>query len=63
MRRGAGIPAVLLSEFPAERTQGTSADDPDGIVQRAIREIRKVSGITIITDLCLCEYDLATAAC
>ncbi len=52
-----GIPAVLLFGVPSRKDpRGTSADDPDGIVQRAIREIRKVSDITIITDLCLCEY-------
>ena len=52
-----GIPAVLLFGVPRKKDpRGTSADDPDGIVQRAIMEIRKASEVTIIADLCLCEY-------
>jgi porphobilinogen synthase len=52
-----GIPAVLLFGVPSRKDPGgTSAGDPDGIVQRGIKEIRKASDVTIITDLCLCEY-------
>ncbi|NLT36645.1 MAG: porphobilinogen synthase [Methanomassiliicoccus sp.] len=52
-----GIPAVLLFGVPSKKDpRGTPADDPDGVVQRAIREMKRASDITIITDLCLCEY-------
>ncbi|MBX8637053.1 MAG: porphobilinogen synthase [Thermoplasmata archaeon] len=52
-----GIGAVMLFGLPSEKNDGgTGAYDDDGIVQKAVRAIRKKSSIAIITDLCLCEY-------
>lgn len=53
-----GIPAVILFGIPEHKDEvGSGAYDPDGIVQRAIRAIKKeVPGLVIITDVCLCEY-------
>lgn len=53
-----GIPAVLLFGIPDYKdATGSSAYDPDGIVQRAVRKIKEVtSDILVITDVCLCEY-------
>jgi porphobilinogen synthase len=53
-----GIPAVLLFGIPAKKDErGTGAYASDGIVQRAVSEIKaKVPDILVITDLCLCEY-------
>jgi porphobilinogen synthase len=53
-----GIPAVILFGIPAKKDAlGTRAYAKDGIVQRAVKEIKnKVPGLVVITDVCLCEY-------
>jgi porphobilinogen synthase len=53
-----GIPAVLLFGIPeAKDDVGSGAYDPNGIVQRAVREVKeKVRDLLVITDVCLCEY-------
>jgi porphobilinogen synthase len=53
-----GIPAVILFGIPDRKDErGTSAYDPHGIVQSAIRAIKKhVPGLLIITDVCIDEY-------
>jgi len=54
----AGIRAVLLFGIPEEKDdEGSGAWDDDGIVQRALRALgAEVPGLTLITDVCLCEY-------
>ena len=56
--RSLGIPAVILFGIPDKKdTAGTEAYNPDGIVQRAIREIKSaVPEILVITDVCIDEY-------
>ena len=56
--RDLGIPAVLLFGLPEEKDEaGSGAYDPDGVVQRAVRALKKdVPDLTVITDVCLCEY-------
>ena len=53
-----GIPALLLFGIPAEKDAiGSSASLDAGIVQEAIRIIKKRSPETlVITDVCFCEY-------
>ncbi len=53
-----GIPGVLLFGTPAEKDAvGSEALSSDGIVQRAVREIKSLdSDILVVTDVCLCEY-------
>ncbi|GAB4489891.1 MAG: porphobilinogen synthase [Thermodesulfovibrionales bacterium] len=53
-----GIPAVLLFGIPEHKDEAaSSAYDPHGVVQKAVREIKaKVPGLYVITDVCLCEY-------
>lgn len=53
-----GIPAVILFGIPDRKDErGTSAYDPHGVVQSAIRAIKKhVPGLLIITDVCIDEY-------
>ena len=53
-----GIPAIILFGIPEHKDeQGSEAYDPNGIVQKAIRAIKKeVNDLVIITDVCLCEY-------
>lgn len=53
-----GIKSVLLFGIPDKKDcTGTSAYIDDGIIQKALREIkRNFSEITCITDVCMCEY-------
>lgn len=53
-----GIPAVLLFGLPSTKDEvGSEAYASDGIVQRAVRAIKKaVPDLVIVTDVCLCEY-------
>jgi porphobilinogen synthase len=53
-----GIPAVLLFGLPGKKDEtGSQAWAEDGVVQRAIAEIKKAaSGLLVITDVCLCGY-------
>lgn len=53
-----GIPAVLLFGLPAAKDEvGSEAYSPEGIVQRAVRALKKaVPELVVITDVCLCEY-------
>jgi porphobilinogen synthase len=53
-----GLPAVLLFGIPEHKDAvGSEAYDPNGIIPKAVREIKKnVSYLAIITDVCLCEY-------
>lgn len=55
-----GIPAVILFGIPDESKkddEGSEACNPDGIVQRAIRAIKKeVSNMVVITDVCIDEF-------
>jgi len=55
---GLGIPAVLLFGIPDAKDElGSSGYDPRGVVQRAIKAIKKaVPDLVVITDVCLCEY-------
>jgi len=52
------IPAVILFGIPEEKDElGTSGYQPDGVVQQAIRTIKKtVPDLLVVTDVCLCEY-------
>ena len=56
--RDLGISAVILFGIPAEKDpEGSDAYDPKGIVQMAVRAIKKaVPDLIVICDLCLCEY-------
>ncbi len=53
-----GIPAILLFGIPDKKDElATGAFAKDGVVQRAVREIKsRVPDILVITDVCLCEY-------
>jgi porphobilinogen synthase len=53
-----GIPAVLLFGIPAKKDEtGSGAWAEDGVVQQAIRSIKKATPeLLVITDVCLCEY-------
>ncbi|MCG9967602.1 porphobilinogen synthase [Pelotomaculum terephthalicicum JT] len=55
---GLGIPGVLLFGIPAVKDElGSEAYARDGIVQKAVRAIKKTfPGLLVVTDICLCEY-------
>jgi porphobilinogen synthase len=57
--RDLGIPAVILFGIPADKDAfGSGADDPDGIVQLVLRDLRDEVGddVVLMADLCLDEY-------
>ncbi len=53
-----GIPAVILFGIPQHKDDvGSQAYTADGVIQQAIRMIKKaVPQLLIVTDVCLCEY-------
>lgn len=53
-----GVNSVILFGIPEKKDGvGSGAHDKDGIVQRAIRELKnKAPDLLVITDVCLCEY-------
>jgi porphobilinogen synthase len=55
---GLGVSSVLLFGIPEEKDEEASgAYDDDGIVQRALRELRGACPeLVLATDVCLCEY-------
>jgi porphobilinogen synthase len=56
--RALGVPAVLLFGIPDHKdARGSQAYAREGIVQRAIREIKNaIPDMLVIADVCLCEY-------
>ncbi len=56
--RDLGIPAIILFGIPELKDEkGSEAYDPNGIIQRAVRAIKKeVNDLVVITDVCMCEY-------
>lgn len=53
-----GIPAVILFGIPATKDAvGSDAYSDNGIIQQAVREIKRVSKkLLVITDVCFCEF-------
>ncbi|MDH4184311.1 MAG: porphobilinogen synthase [Nitrospinota bacterium] len=53
-----GIPAIILFGIPEKKDeQGSEAFNPDGVVQRAVREIKSAApDMVVITDVCIDEY-------
>ena len=56
--KGLGINSAFLFGIPVKKDEyGKEAYNKDGVVQRAIKAIRKdIGDIVIITDVCLCGY-------
>lgn len=54
----AGIGAILLFGVPADKDEtGSGAYDDEGVVQMAVRALKEAHPeLTVITDVCLCEY-------
>ena len=54
-----GIPAIMLFGIPTQKDEaGSSAFDDNGIVQKAIYQIREKFGdkIVIMADVCICQF-------
>ena len=53
-----GLPSVILFGIPEKKDEaGSGAYDEFGIVQQAVRAIKKeVPDLFVVTDVCLCEY-------
>lgn len=53
-----GVKSILLFGIPNHKDEmATSAYEKNGIVQRAVRDIKaKFPSLYVITDVCLCEY-------
>ncbi len=56
--RDGGVPAVILFGIPESKDEvGSGAYAPDGIVQRAVRALKKaLPDLLVICDVCLDEY-------
>jgi len=56
--RALGIPAIVLFGIPDKKdARGSEAYNPDGILQRAVREVKSaVPELLVITDVCIDEY-------
>jgi porphobilinogen synthase len=54
----ARVPAVILFGIPDKKDPTASeAVKPDGVIPRAVKEIKeRASQLTVITDVCVCEY-------
>jgi porphobilinogen synthase len=55
----AGVGGIIVFGIPAVKDErGGQADDPNGISQRALADIRSETGdeLLVMADLCLCEY-------
>ncbi|MCB2204791.1 porphobilinogen synthase [bacterium] len=53
-----GIPSVILFGIPEHKDEvGSEAWDPHGVVQQAVKKIKKaVPELVVTTDVCMCEY-------
>jgi porphobilinogen synthase len=56
--RSLGVPAVIVFGIPDRKdAEGSRAYAADGIVQRALRELKSaVPELQLVADVCLCEY-------
>jgi porphobilinogen synthase len=57
-----GISSIIIFGVPAQRDAvGSHASDHNGIVQKTVRKLKMEFGsaLNIITDVCLCQYNLS----
>jgi porphobilinogen synthase len=55
--RETGVEAVMVFGIPGSKDErGTRAWADDGVVQEAVRRITTETDVSVITDVCLCEY-------
>src|SRR5512146_2110292 len=53
-----GVPAIILFGLPEYKDEtGSSGEDPNGPVQRAVAAVKKeLPDLVVMTDVCMCEY-------
>lgn len=52
-----GVKGVMLFGIPSSKDDaGSSSYDEEGVVQKSIRIAKQDTAITVIADLCMCEY-------
>lgn len=52
-----GVRSILFFGIPSNKdAEGSSSYDPEGVVQKSIRIARERSSLTVMADLCMCEY-------
>jgi len=54
-----GIPAIIIFGIPVKKDSiGSSASDPEGIVQLAVKTLKNQfkNDLIVMTDLCLCQF-------
>jgi len=53
----AGVPGVLILGIPKRKNVlGSEAYNENGIVQRAVKQVKEKSELVVFTDVCLCQY-------
>ncbi|MFQ6130217.1 MAG: porphobilinogen synthase [Candidatus Hadarchaeaceae archaeon] len=53
----AGVSGVLIFGIPKRKNVlGSEAYNENGIVQRAVKQLKKKSELVVFTDVCLCQY-------
>lgn len=51
------VPGLLVFGIPSKKDEiGSEAFNDEGVVQRAVREIKNSSRLAVFTDVCLCHY-------
>ena len=52
-----GVRSIILFGIPSVKdAEGSSAYNPEGIVQKSIRIAKEKTQLTVMADLCMCEY-------
>lgn len=52
-----GLSSVLLFGMPLIKDEhGSMAYSKDGVVQKAVRRLKKLTDLVVITDVCMCQY-------
>ena len=52
-----GLCSVLLFGMPDKKDEiGSSAYDPEGIVQKTVYRLKEETDLIVITDVCMCQY-------
>lgn len=52
-----GLKSILLFGLPSNKDgHASSAYDPQGIIQKTVRQLKEETNLIVITDVCMCEY-------
>ncbi|MGL6298303.1 MAG: porphobilinogen synthase [Methanobacteriaceae archaeon] len=52
-----GLKSIIIFGLPSNKDEtGSQAYNKEGIVQKAIRELKNQTNLTVMSDVCLCQY-------